>query len=217
MRILAREGRSLPEVLDRLNRLILDEGPRSRFLTAVHGEIVVSPGRGGLESPSGAGKRPAGARPLGRRRGPAKGPKTSVGLPSLSAPCVRVSLVCAGHPLPLLLQQSGRAVPAASPQPLLGVLDEVAFRAETVDMNAGDLLLCVTDGVTERRDSDGRLLDDDDGLRDLFSECTGLNAGAVAARIQRAVHDYAPQPPADDMALIVLRALPPVADRPAGP
>jgi serine phosphatase RsbU (regulator of sigma subunit)/anti-sigma regulatory factor (Ser/Thr protein kinase) len=217
MRILAREGRSLPEVLDRLNRLILDEGPRSRFLTAVHGEIIVAPGPGGLESPSGAGKRPAGARPFGRRRGPAKGPKTSVGLPSLSAPCVRVSLVCAGHPLPLLLQQSGRAVPAASPQPLLGVLDEVAFRAETVDMNAGDLLLCVTDGVTERRDADGRLLDDDDGLRDLFSECTGLNAGAVAARIQRAVHDYAPQPPADDMALIVLRAQPPVADRPAEP
>ena len=212
MRILAREGRSLPEVLDRLNRLILDEGPRSRFLTVVHGEIAVAPaGPEAATLDTGSGKRSPSGRAFGRRKGPAKAPKTSadLSLPSTAAPSARVSLVCAGHPLPLLLQQSGKAVPAASPQPLLGVLDEIAFRAETVEMSAGDLLLCVTDGVTERRDPNGRLLDDDDGLRELFGECTGLNAGAVAARIQRAVHEYAPEPPADDMALIVLRALAP--------
>jgi serine phosphatase RsbU (regulator of sigma subunit) len=213
MRILAREGRSLAEVLERLNQLILDEGPRSRFLTVVHGEIIVAPSPQGEASPApGTGKRPAGTRPFGRRRSPAKPPRPPAAaeeLPSPPAPCARLSLVCAGHPLPLLLQQSGKAAPAASPQPLLGVLDEVAFRAETVDLYEGDLLLCVTDGVTERRGASGRLLDDDDGLRELFGECTGLTAGAVAARIQRAVQDYAPQPPADDMALIVLRALSP--------
>jgi serine phosphatase RsbU (regulator of sigma subunit)/anti-sigma regulatory factor (Ser/Thr protein kinase) len=219
MRILAREGHSLPEVLDRLNRLILDEGPRSRFLTVVHGEIEVSPGPSGSPGALGAAgastgtaRRSPGGRGFGRRRGSAKAPASGSPASGLSgsspAPAARVSLVCAGHPLPLLLQQSGKAVPAASPQPLLGVLDEVAFRAETVDLSAGDVLLCVTDGVTERREPGGRLLDDDDGLRELFGECTGLNAGAVAARIQRAVHEYAPEPPADDMALIVLRALP---------
>jgi serine phosphatase RsbU (regulator of sigma subunit)/anti-sigma regulatory factor (Ser/Thr protein kinase) len=214
MRILAREGRSLPEVLDRLNRLILDEGPRSRFLTVVHGEIMVGPGDpaapAGLGAAGAAGRRTPSGRPFGRRRGSPKATKGpgELPVPSLAALSARVSLVCAGHPLPLLLQQSGRAVPAASPQPLLGVLDEVAFSAETVELSAGDLLLCVTDGVTERRDADGRLLDDDDGLRELFGECRGLNARAVAARIQRAVHEYAPQPPTDDMALIVLRALP---------
>ncbi len=215
MRILAREGRSLAEVLERLNRLILDEGPRSRFLTVVHGEIAVAPApQSGPDAVAPAGKRPAGGWAFGRRRASAKPPRSPAAAGGLAAssppvPCARLSLVCAGHPLPLLLQQAGKAVPAANPQPLLGVLDEVAFRADTVDLYAGDLLLCVTDGVTERRNADGRLLDDDDGLRELFGECSGLNARAVAARIQRAVHDYAPQPPADDMALIVLRALRP--------
>ena len=95
---------------------------------------------------------------------------------------------------------------AANPQPLLGVLDEVAFRTKTVDLEPGDVLLCVTDGVTERRHA-GQLLDDNDGLSQLFGECAGWNAGAVAARIMRAVRDFAPTPPTDDTALIVMRAL----------
>ena len=44
MRILAREGRGVAEVLERLNRLILDEGPRARFITLVHGEIITARG-----------------------------------------------------------------------------------------------------------------------------------------------------------------------------
>ena len=166
MRILAREGRGIAAVLDRLNRLILDEGPRGRFVTLVHGEITMLPG-----------------------------------LPQVT----RVSMVCAGHPLPLLLRAQGKPEPAVSPQPLLGVLDEVAFRAKSVDLDPGDVLLFVTDGVTERRNGND-LLDDGDGLSQVFADCAGLNAGAVAVRIMRAVRDFAPQPLADDTALIVLRA-----------
>src|SRR6266542_4059873 len=86
------------------------------------------------------------------------------------------------------------------------VLDQVSFRARSVDLHSGDVLLCVTDGVTERRHA-GQLLDDDDGLRQVFAACAGLNAGAVAARIMRAVRDFAPEPPVDDAALIVMRAI----------
>lgn len=115
-----------------------------------------------------------------------------------------VSLVCAGHPPPLILRSAGEVQAGAEPQPLLGVLDAVTFRTDTISMSPGDVLLCVTDGVTERRTSD-RLLDDDDGLRRLLGECSGLNAGAVVARIQRAVHEFGSGPPADDVALIVFR------------
>ena len=68
------------------------------------------------------------------------------------------------------------------------------------------MLLCVTDGVTERRSGD-RLLDDDDGLRKLLAECSDLNAGSVVARIQRAVREFGSEPPADDLALLVLRGV----------
>ncbi len=117
-----------------------------------------------------------------------------------------ISVVCAGHPPPLILRSDGGVQTGAEPQPLLGVLGEVTFRTDTIRMSPGDVLLCVTDGVTERRAS-GRLLDDDDGLSKLLGECSGLNAGAIAARIQRAVHEFGSGPPVDDLALIVFRGL----------
>jgi serine phosphatase RsbU (regulator of sigma subunit)/anti-sigma regulatory factor (Ser/Thr protein kinase) len=120
---------------------------------------------------------------------------------------IQLSLVCAGHPLPLLLPASASGVtPAAEPQPLLGVLDKLEFDAQEVVLAPGDLILCVTDGVTERRNDDGRLLDDDDGLSELLAGCAGLSAGAVAARIQRAVGEFGVGPATDDMAMLVLRA-----------
>jgi serine phosphatase RsbU (regulator of sigma subunit) len=86
-------------------------------------------------------------------------------------------------------------------------MGDLSFCSQTVDLSPGDLLLCVTDGITERRDSRRLLLDDDDGLAKVLARCGGLNAGAVAARIQRAAEDFGAGPRADDMALLVLRAL----------
>ncbi len=117
-----------------------------------------------------------------------------------------ISLASAGHPLPLILRSAGEVQAAASAQPLLGVLDVVTFRTENIRLSPGDVLLCVTDGVTERRAS-GRLLDDNDGLSQLLSECSGLSAGAIAAGIRRSVDEFGSGPPADDQALIVFRGL----------
>ncbi|NVI90394.1 PP2C family protein-serine/threonine phosphatase, partial [Actinomadura sp. BRA 177] len=164
LRILAAEDMSVPDVLTRLNRLILGEGERGRLLTLLHGEIAAR-----------------------RRDG------------------VRIRLTSAGHPLPLVLDPDGKVREAASAQPLLGVFDGVEFHTDTVDLRRGEVLLCVTDGVTERR-SGNRLLGDGDGLERILAGCTGLSAGAVAARIQRAVRDFGPEPSNDDIALIVLRA-----------
>ncbi len=115
-----------------------------------------------------------------------------------------ISLVCAGHPLPLLLRSRGGTQAAAHPQPLIGVMDGARFRADTCRLHPGDVLLCVTDGVTERR-AGNRLLDDGNGLQKLLRDCSGLNAGAAVAKIQREVVRYGPDPPADDMALLVFR------------
>jgi serine phosphatase RsbU (regulator of sigma subunit)/anti-sigma regulatory factor (Ser/Thr protein kinase) len=123
---------------------------------------------------------------------------------------LEVSLVCAGHPLPLLLRASSPEDelprPAAEPQTLLGVVDDLSFDAQTVQLSPGDLLLCVTDGVTERRDDTGRLLDDDNGLARLLSGCRELSAWAVASRLRRAVHEFGAEPSSDDMAILVMRA-----------
>jgi serine phosphatase RsbU (regulator of sigma subunit)/anti-sigma regulatory factor (Ser/Thr protein kinase) len=123
-----------------------------------------------------------------------------------SGDAATVSLVCAGHPPPLVLRAAGGVETVTESQPLLGVLDGVTFGQSTVRMFPGDVLLCVTDGVTERRSGD-RLLDDGDGLRHLLSECSDLNAGSVVARIRRAVGEFGSDPPTDDLALLVLRTV----------
>jgi serine phosphatase RsbU (regulator of sigma subunit) len=171
LRILAAEGYSVTEVVQRLNRLIVREGTRGRFITLLHGEIEVPTG----QSPPWACK---------------------------------LSLVCAGHPLPLLLRAgpAGDPAPAAQPQTLLGVVDDLTFEADEVLLYPGDVLLSVTDGVTERRDDSGRLLDDDNGLAGLLAGCRDLSAWAVASRIRRAVSEFGSEPSSDDMAILVLRA-----------
>jgi serine phosphatase RsbU (regulator of sigma subunit)/anti-sigma regulatory factor (Ser/Thr protein kinase) len=164
LRILAAEGMSVPDVMGRLNRLILAEGSRARLLTLLHGEIT--------PLPEGSG--------------------------------VRLSLVSAGHPPALVLDPDGVVTEAVTAQTLLGVFDDVEFEVDTVELHRGEVLLGVTDGVTERR-AGGRLLGDEQGLERLFGSCTGLSAGAVAARVQRAVREFGPEPSGDDVALIALR------------
>ncbi len=117
---------------------------------------------------------------------------------------VRLTLVSAGHPPPLRLSPSGEVTAATGPQLLLGVLDDAAFEEEVVDLGSGDVLLCVTDGVTERR-GEHRLLDDDDGLARMLGGLTDLSAGAVAERLRLAVESFAPEPISDDLAILVLR------------
>ncbi|MEV7417641.1 SpoIIE family protein phosphatase [Streptomyces sp. NPDC089919] len=114
-----------------------------------------------------------------------------------------LKLVCAGHPLPLRLRPDGQVEPAAEPQPLLGVMEELELYEQSLTLDPGDVLLCVTDGVTERRE--GTRMLGDDGLTDVLTTCTGLTAGAVAARVLRAVERFAAEPASDDMAILAFR------------
>ncbi|MEU3183236.1 ATP-binding SpoIIE family protein phosphatase [Streptomyces sp. NPDC006923] len=195
LRLLAREGYRVGAVLDRLNRLLLDdateaaesasslvaqavvqglpgvatappESSQSRFLSLLYGELMPLPG--------GEGR-------------------------------IRCTLASAGHPLPLLLRPDGTVRTAADPQLLLGVVEKVSYESSTFDLEPGDTLLCVTDGVTERRSGD-RMLDDGDGLARTLAGCVGLTAQGVAERIRRTVHEFAETPPEDDLALLVFQA-----------
>ncbi|MFD7896189.1 SpoIIE family protein phosphatase [Streptomyces sp. NPDC059743] len=114
-----------------------------------------------------------------------------------------LKMVCAGHPLPLRLRQDGTVEPAAEPQPLLGVMEDLELYEQTITLDPGDVLLCVTDGVTERRE--GTRMLGDDGLADVLTSCTGLTAGAVASRVMRAVERFAAEPASDDMAILTMR------------
>ncbi|MEV4012106.1 SpoIIE family protein phosphatase [Nonomuraea angiospora] len=123
-------------------------------------------------------------------------------LPQGGALC---TIASAGHPPPLLLRPDGKVEAMASPQLLLGIESGARFYVETFELAPEELLLCVTDGVTERRNGE-RLLDDGDGLAELLSGCTGLSAHAVAERVRHAVETFAEEPSQDDVALLVIKA-----------
>ncbi len=222
LRVLGEQGLSVPDVLTRLNRLILEERTPGAFLTLIHGEILPgAPARlflacAGqplplvLRAPADSLHREAA--PEGRPA-PSNGP---AGLPAVPrAPAGRPAVplvtpaavpVVAPPAAPLAAPPAVPVVtPAVVPQPVLGVIDGLGFAAQPVVVSPGDLLLCVTDGVTRRRDGD-RLFDDDDGLARLLSGCAGLTADVVAVKVHEEVRCFGGRPAADGMAVVALRA-----------
>lgn len=115
------------------------------------------------------------------------------------------TIASAGHPPPLRLRAGGGVDVVATPQLLLGIRPEERFFDETFELQPDDVLLCVTDGVTERRNGN-RLLDDGDGLSVLLAGCGGLSAHTVAERVRQAVDSFAADPSQDDVAVLVLKA-----------
>ncbi|MFF8290724.1 SpoIIE family protein phosphatase [Streptomyces sp. NPDC016309] len=194
LRLLAREDHEVGHVLDRLNRLLLDDATEAAEAAA---SMVAAAG-----DPPGAPPPPA--QPQSRFLSLLYG--DLVPLTPEDGGGARCTLASAGHPLPLLLRPDGTVTPAAAPQVLLGVVDDVAYQSHTFHLAPGDTLLCVTDGVTERRSRTGRMFDDGDGLAEALAGCAGLPAHEVAERIKRAVHAFGETPVRDDLALLVLQA-----------
>lgn len=185
LRLLAREGYGVADVLDRLNQLLLDDATEAAD-AAAHAMVAA----GGMPGPVGDGPRFLSL--LYGELVPFDGG-------------VRCTLASAGHPLPLLLGPDGSVGTVARPQTLLGVIEDVTYTSETFELRPGDSLLCVTDGVTERR-SGSVQFDDGDGLATALTGCAGLSAELIAERIKRLVHEFGGRPPEDDMALLVLQA-----------
>jgi serine phosphatase RsbU (regulator of sigma subunit)/anti-sigma regulatory factor (Ser/Thr protein kinase) len=117
----------------------------------------------------------------------------------------RVRIVCAGHPPPFLVTRARPGVAArrvGRSQALLGVLDAVDYIEEEVTVERGDRLVVVTDGVLERRAGDTMF--EDAGVEAVLATGIDVGAQAVADRLLRAVADFSPVPPSDDMAVLIL-------------
>jgi serine phosphatase RsbU (regulator of sigma subunit) len=71
--------------------------------------------------------------------------------------------------------------------PALGILDDAAYGEERIDVRAADMLLVVTDGLTESRDFHGDLLTEE-GVAAWFSEASGVTGAqaVVDALLERA-------------------------------
>ena len=120
---------------------------------------------------------------------------------------------CAGHAPPLVLRASTGAVEEAGTWgTLLGAVPDPQFHDATTHLAEGDVVVCWTDGVTERR-IDGELFGEK-RLTDLVASLAGSTAETIASSIDRAVVAFAPGLPDDDVAILTLRLVAAAVARP---
>jgi PAS domain S-box-containing protein len=127
----------------------------------------------------------------------------AVGRLELSPEGGRITVCCGGHPPPLLLRPDGTVEEAGTPGTLLGIYERVQLSDLMVELRPGDAVVFHTDGVTEERLA-GHMFGEH-RLMELLRSSAGMSAAGIADRIERAVLEFNPGPPADDIAVIVLR------------
>jgi PAS domain S-box-containing protein len=119
---------------------------------------------------------------------------------------VRVSLSCAGQPLPLLLDDSGALRTVGEPGTAVGLIGNPRLVDVTFTLEPGQTLVLFTDGVVEARSPEGRFAD---GLLEAaLAGCAGRSAEVVADTIERSLFEFVGGRPRDDTAVLVLRRPP---------
>jgi len=116
----------------------------------------------------------------------------------------------AGHPLPLVLRAaSGVVEQVGSPGTLLGALADIRLTVSSATLEVGDVLVLYTDGATEARYRSaqaGVQLFGEERLCSLLAAARDVDSAQIAARIADAVLRFQAGRPADDLAVLVLRA-----------
>lgn len=112
-----------------------------------------------------------------------------------------IQVACGGHPYPLTRGADGVVHEVSCEGDLIGAFSVHECRDEAVVFRAGDLLVLVTDGVTEARGSGDEF--GDERLRAVIASATG-GAAELADAIETAVLSHLEGHPQDDLAIVVL-------------
>jgi serine phosphatase RsbU (regulator of sigma subunit) len=113
------------------------------------------------------------------------------------------TVVCAGHPRPLLVRGAlVEAVPAAGP--VVGAWADGDWTPQRVELAPGDMLVLYTDGVTDAYGADERFGEE----RLVATIRNAPDTAAVIDAIRSALHDFERGPQADDTAVVAVQRLP---------
>ncbi|MBL8291004.1 MAG: SpoIIE family protein phosphatase [Bryobacterales bacterium] len=110
----------------------------------------------------------------------------------------------AGHCPPLLVR-NGRIERLDFPGLPLGMFCSMQYPVQHINLGAGESLILYSDGVTEAVDASATEFGED-RLLDFLLQSTPHSAAALAqAIVARVAHHRGPQPPTDDLTVLVLR------------
>ncbi|HVF05309.1 MAG TPA: SpoIIE family protein phosphatase [Frankiaceae bacterium] len=115
-----------------------------------------------------------------------------------------LTLCCAGHPRPIVVRKAGWIDVRGQGGTPVGMFEAPSFADDRVGLGPGDALVFFTDGITEARGAVGEMFADE-ALPTALLEAAGGTAEEIADRVLDALRAYAPGPPHDDRALVVVR------------
>jgi PAS domain S-box-containing protein len=115
----------------------------------------------------------------------------------------QLAIALAGHPPPLLIDQSGTATQVGRLGTILGVVDPIVIHEVSAELHAGDTLLLYTDGVAEAGRPNRQL--GERGLLELCRSATALTLAELLERVEQAALERTDGSLHDDIALLGLR------------
>jgi sigma-B regulation protein RsbU (phosphoserine phosphatase) len=115
----------------------------------------------------------------------------------------RITVACAGHPLPLRVGPSSAPEPVGMPGTLLGLLDSIEVSDVTVTLGPGEAIVFFTDGVTEARGDDDFF--DDEGVVEVLDRLGDEDARGMAQGLVDVVVEFQNGSPRDDIAVLVAK------------
>jgi PAS domain S-box-containing protein len=121
----------------------------------------------------------------------------------LSAQRARLTVALAGHPPPLLIDESGDCRPIGVPGTLLGVVDPVVIEEVDAELDEGQTLLLYTDGLPEA--GGAGLQFDERSLSELCARVSAPTPAAMLDRLEEVALERAGGRLRDDIALLALR------------
>jgi len=116
----------------------------------------------------------------------------------------RVDYASAGHEPPVVFRSNGSTDRLPATGPLIGVGGGLPYAQQCAQIEPGDRLLLVTDGVTEARNTRGDFLDEEGVIR-LLSQCRDADASGLVSEFVDRVMDFAGGNNRDDIAVLMLR------------
>ena len=116
----------------------------------------------------------------------------------------RLTISCAGHPLPMLLRAAGEVETVPCRGRVLGPFPDLASVDRVERLDPGDALLLYTDGVTDARSADGSFFGEE-RLRKTLEGCAGSSADDIVKAIDGKLNEFHGGQPRDDIAFVLVR------------
>lgn len=115
----------------------------------------------------------------------------------------RIVISSAGHPAAMVVAPDGTVREAPAAGPLLGAFSDSEWEDETVRVDADEMILLYTDGVTETPGVNDRF--GSERLAALLSEMSGRPPSEVLERLDAELDEFSGERGRDDVAVLALR------------